>query len=737
MASYRTHKCNELRETDVTKEVVLSGWVHNRRDHGGVLFLDLRDHFGITQLVINENVPFYEEITHLQKENVIKVKGQVKHRDPELRNPEIETGDVEVVVEEYEVLGPAAPLPFSVFPEDPTSEELRLKYRFLDLRRETLHESIVLRSKIVKFTREKMHEMGFLEMQTPILTASSPEGARDFLVPSRLHPGQFYALPQAPQQFKQLLMVAGFDRYFQIAPCFRDEDARANRSPGEFYQIDLEMAFAEQDDIFEVVENLMFSLFEAFSDELKPVDEPPFIRIPYAEAMSKYGSDKPDLRIPIELNDVADIFEASNFDMFKKQVKKGAEVKAIPVKGVASRGKPFCESMLAFATSKPVGAKGLAYIIWKDGEASGKPITNHLNADEIEAIREKCGLGDGDVVFFVCDKPGKAAPVAGRVREEVGRRLSLDIQTFAPSELESADDDAGVKSLYDRIVSAAPELEGVRPKEAALKAITLSAVADNPRALFEEIVAEAKADGIRCPFYIIYKGGKPEKSELAALISDKDLKIINDKIQPNKNQDVVFFIYDKGAEATKGARRLRKSLSARFHLPQVDEFRFCWIVDFPMYEKDEKTGKVEFSHNPFSMPQGGLKALNDKDPLDILAYQYDIVCNGEELSSGAVRNHRPDIMYKAFDIAGYTQKDVDEKFGGMITAFRLGAPPHAGIAPGLDRIVMLLANKQNLREIVAFPMNQMAQDLMMQAPREVSEEQLKELSLKIDVIEDT
>ena len=361
MNAYRTHNCDELREADISKEVVLSGWVHNRRDHGGVLFLDLRDHYGITQLVINENVPFYEEITHLQKENVIRVNGVVRHRDPELKNPEINTGDVEVAVSAYEILGPATPLPFSVFPEDPTSEELRLKYRFLDLRRETLHENIVLRSKIVKFAREKMHEMGFQEMQTPILTASSPEGARDFLVPSRLHPGKFYALPQAPQQFKQLLMVAGFDRYFQIAPCFRDEDARANRSPGEFYQIDMEMSFVEQDDIFEVIEKLMFDLFEAFSDDLKPVDKPPFRRIPYREAMSKYGSDKPDLRIPIALRDVATIFEASKFDMFKKQVQKGALIKAIPVKGVASRGKPFCESMLTFATSKQVGAKGSSF----------------------------------------------------------------------------------------------------------------------------------------------------------------------------------------------------------------------------------------------------------------------------------------------------------------------------------------------------------------------------------------
>ncbi len=736
MTKYRTHTCDELRKTHVDQKVVLSGWVHNRRDHGGVLFIDLRDNYGITQLVVNQDAPFYDAIAHLQKENVIRVEGRVRDRDPELLNPDIATGEIEVGIDAYEVIGPAEPLPFAVFPEDPIAEELRLKYRFLDLRRSTLHRTLLIRSQIISAVREKMIRMGFNEIQTPILTASSPEGARDFLVPSRLHPGQFYALPQAPQQFKQLLMVAGFDKYFQIAPCFRDEDARANRSPGEFYQIDVEMSFVEQDDVFEVIETLMHELFTEFSDPMTNVDDAPFRRIPYLEAMDKYGSDKPDLRVPIEFRDVSDIFAKSTFEIFKRQVKKGAVVKAIPVKGVASRGKPFCESMLEYATSKPVGSKGLAYIIYNDGKGTGKPITSHLGHEEIMAIRERCGLGDGDIVFFVCDKKKKADPIAGKVREELARRLFLHIETFAASELESSAEDKGIKSFPDKVGELFPSLGALKVKEAGLKAIRVPSLSDRPNEFFDEILEYIKGKGAKCAFYVAWRDSEPTKSEHAELLSEKDFKILHDKVKPNKNQDVVFYVFDKGRKASTLARQMRREIARRLDLPQVDDFRFCWIVDFPMYEEDEKTGKIQFSHNPFSMPQGGMKALKTMKPLDILAYQYDIVCNGEELSSGAIRNHRPDVMYKAFQIAGYKKEEVDAKFGGMINAFKLGAPPHGGIAPGLDRIIMLLTGKENIREAIAFPMNQAAQDLMMDAPRAVSEEQLRELSLKVDILEE-
>ncbi len=740
MTTYRTHRLDALRVGDIEKQVVLSGWIHNRRDHGGVFFIDLRDNYGITQLVVHEDAPFYEEICHVQKETVIRVEGTVKKREEALVNPELLTGEVEVWISAYEVLGPAEMLPFSVFPEDPTAEDLRLKYRFLDLRRKELHETILLRSTIIKSVRDRMHAMGFTEFQTPILTSSSPEGARDFLVPSRLHPGKFYALPQAPQQFKQLLMVSGFDRYFQIAPCFRDEDARANRSPGEFYQIDIEMAFATQEEIFAMVESLLSGVFTDFSDPLCRVDEAPFIHIPYLEAMDKYGSDKPDLRIPIELKNVSEIFLESKFDIFKKQVKKGAVVKAIPVRGTAARGKPFCESLLEFATSKPVGAKGLAYIIWKDGEASGKPITNHLNAEEIEKVRVVCGLGDGDVVFFVCDKKEKAEKIAGLVRSEIGARLSLDIQTFSLSAMESQegeDEDAstGEESFIDRAVKEDPSLSTLKKREAAFKAMVLTQVGDKGPAFRDELLEIAKAEGAPLAFYIAGENGKTVQSHFADVLPDKDRRIIDDRIKL-KDGDIALFVFGRGKDVSHTARLIRRTLSEKLSLPQVDDFRFCWIVDFPMFEKDEKTGKIQFSHNPFSMPQGGMAALLEKDPLDVLAFQYDIVCNGEELSSGAIRNHRLDVMYKAFEIAGYTQTEVDEKFQNMVKAFKYGAPPHGGIAPGLDRIVMLLAGKSSIRDTIAFPMNQAAQDLMMDAPRAVSDAQLQELAIRVDIDED-
>jgi aspartyl-tRNA synthetase len=466
------------------------------------------------------------------------------------------------------------------------------------------------------------------------------------------------------------------------------------------------------------------------------VDQAPFLRIPYAEAMDKYGSDKPDLRIPVVLQDVSQIFQASKFEMFKKQVDKGACVKAIPVRGIAARGKPFCESMLEFAVSKPVGAKGLAYIIWKDGEASGKPITNHLNAQEIDSIRLHCGLEDGDVVFFVCDKKEKADKIAGLVRSEIGERLRLDIQTFALSAMESSegDDDgkSGDESFIDRAAKEDPSLSSLKKREAAFKAIVLTQVGDKGTAFLDDMLAAAKTEGAPLAFYIAAQDGKTVQSHFADVLPEKDRRIIDDRIKL-KDGDAALFVFGRGKDIAATARLLRRKLSERLHLPQVDDFRFCWIVDFPMFEKDEKTGKIQFSHNPFSMPQGGMDALIAKDPLDILAYQYDIVCNGEELSSGAIRNHRLDVMYKAFEIAGYPKEEVDEKFQNMVKAFRLGAPPHGGIAPGLDRIVMLLTGKSSIRDTIAFPMNQAAQDLMMDAPRAVSDAQLQELSIRIEI----
>lgn len=591
MHRYRSHHCNQLKREDVDSRVRLSGWIHNRRDHGGVLFLDLRDHYGITQLVSYPGTDFHADLSRLSKETVIRIDGTVAMREEENINPKLATGDIEVIVEEYEVLGYCEQLPFSVFPEEKEPEELRLKYRFVDLRRSRIHQNIVTRSEVILKVREVMNDLGFLEIQTPVLTASSPEGARDYLVPSRIHPGRFYALPQAPQQYKQLLMISGFDRYFQIAPCFRDEDARANRSPGEFYQIDLEMAFATQDDIFHAVEGLFTELFSEFSEWA--VDRAPFVRIPYREAMLKYGTDKPDLRNPLVIHDVTEAFRGSAFKAFAGEIEKGGIVRAIPVEGIADKPRRFFDGMIEYAQS--IGSKGLGYILWKEGTVKS-PIAKYVSRDGIDAISRECRVEDGDAVFFVCSKEKDAVRIAGEVRTKLGQELGLI---------------------------------------------------------------------------------------------------------------------------------------------QKEIFRFCWIVDFPMYEWDEEARQVTFSHNPFSMPQGGIEALEAKDPLSVLAFQYDIVCNGEELSSGAIRNHRPDIMYRAFDIAGYSREEVDEKFHGMINAFKMGAPPHGGIAPGLDRIIMLLTGEQNLREVVAFPMNQKAQDLMMNAPRPVSDKQLKELHIRTVPPEET
>ncbi len=585
MNYFRTHACNELRREDVGKQVRLSGWVHNKRDHGGVTFIDLRDHYGITQAVSNPDSPVHDEVTRLPKETVIRIDGVVVPRSEDTINTKLETGEVEVVIDSYEILSYCDHLPFQVFPEEQAPEETRLKYRYIDLRRKKLHDTIIFRSRVTQRVRELMTGMGFSEIQTPILTSSSPEGARDYLVPSRLHPGNFYALPQAPQQYKQLLMVAGFDKYFQIAPCFRDEDARANRSPGEFYQIDMEMSFVTQDDVFGVVENLFHTLFTEFTD--CTVDEKPFTRVPYREALLRYGTDKPDLRNPIVIRDVTEAFRGSEFQAFARVIEKGGVVRAIPVPGIADKPRSFFDGMIEYAQS--IGSKGLAYMMW-NGEEVKSPIAKFLTSERIAAIKSDCQADNGDVVFFVCSDEKAAVRIAGEVRVKLGEDLGL--------------------------------------------------------------------------------------------------------IEKNC-------------------------------------YRFCWIVDYPLFEYNRESRTISFSHNPFSMPQGGLEALNSKDPLEINAYQYDIVCNGEELSSGAVRNHRPDIMYKAFSIAGYPKEEVDEKFGGMINAFKHGSPPHGGIAPGLDRIIMLLRDEKNLREVVAFPLNQRAQDPMMGTPREASKKQLDELHLKI------
>ncbi len=582
---FRTHACGALREENVGENVRLSGWVHRIRDHGALLFIDLRDHYGITQVVVDADSPAFAVAERLHAEYVVRVDGRVVHRSEETVNPDLPTGMIEVQAREIEVLSKAAELPLPVFGEPDYPEDIRLKYRYLDLRREGMHRRILLRSEIIASIRRRMIEQGFVEFQTPILTASSPEGARDFLVPSRLHPGRFYALPQAPQIFKQLVMVSGFDRYFQIAPCFRDEDARADRSPGEFYQLDMEMAFATQDDVFAAIEPVMHGVFTEFSD--RRVTAPPFPRIPYAEAMLKYGTDKPDLRIAIEIADVSDIFEGGGFGLFAKIVAGGGVVRAIPAPGAGARPRSFFDRMNEWAREE--GYAGLGYINIRQG-APGGPIARNLGEERTAALIERLGLGPDDGVFFAAGRPAQAAELAGRARVRIGEELDL-----------------------------------------------------------------------------------------------------------------------------------------------VDEnrFAFCWIVDFPMYEWDEEEERWDFSHNPFSMPQGGLEALETKDPGEILAWQYDIVCNGVELSSGAIRNHDPEIMKRAFAIAGYDESDLEEKFPALWHAFHYGAPPHGGIAPGIDRIVMLIADVPNIREVTLFPMNQKAEDLMMGAPAPVSPHQLRELHIRV------
>ena len=592
MHAYRTHHCAELRAAHAGQTVRLSGWVHRKRDHGGVLFVDLRDHFGLTQCVAAQGSPVFAALEALRPESVITVTGEVVTRAPGTVNDKLPTGEIELRVRELAVQSAAETLPMQVAGEAEFPEDIRLRYRFLDLRREKPHRNLLLRSQVIASIRRRMIEQGFVEFQTPILTASSPEGARDFLVPARLHPGKFYALPQAPQQFKQLCMVAGFDRYFQIAPCFRDEASRADRSPGEFYQLDFEMSFCTQEDVFATIEPVLAGVFDEFSawtGTQRSVTPPPFPRIPYEQAMLEFGSDKPDLRNPIRIADVTESFAGSGFGLFAKIAAGGGVVRAIPAPGAASRPRSFFDGMNDWARSE--GAGGLGYIAFDGGEAKG-PIAKNLEAARVAAIREACGLKDGDAVFFAAGKRADAEKLAGRARTRLGAELGL--------------------------------------------------------------------------------------------------------IEP-------------------------------------DSYRFCWVTDFPMYERNEDTGQIEFSHNPFSMPQGGLDALNTMDPLAIKAFQYDIVCNGIELSSGAIRNHRPDIMIRAFEIAGYSAEHVEERFGGMLNAFRYGAPPHGGSAPGIDRIVMLLADEPNIREVILFPMNQQAEDLMMGAPAPVEPARLKELSIRLDL----
>ncbi len=590
MNKYRTHKCNELRKSDVDKSVSLSGWINKKRDHGNLLFVDLRDNYGITQCIIDKENKNFSELEKIQLETVIKVNGKVVNRSDETKNKDIETGEIEVAISEYETLGTCKELPLPVFSDQEYAEEIRLKFRFLDLRRKKIHENIILRSKVISYIRNEMTKLGFLEFQTPILTSSSPEGARDFLVPSRLNPGKFYALPQAPQQFKQLIMVSGFDKYFQIAPCFRDEDARADRSPGEFYQLDLEMSFVEQEDVFNIVEKLMVNTFKNFSDKKLMYDI--FPKIPYSESMLKYGSDKPDLRNPLIINDITEIFsrEDVSFDIFKKLVGSGSKVRSITTKNTKDKPRSFFDNIDKWA--KEQGASGLAYFTFeKDNKISAKgPVGKFFSEEALFEIMKVTKSEVGDSIFLACGKQNELEKITALARDKIA----------------------------------------------------------------------------------------------------KDLDLIDD-----------------------------------------DAFAFCWIVDYPMFEKDELTNKIKFSHNPFSMPQGKLKDKDFENPLNILAYQYDIVCNGIELSSGAIRNHKPDLMYKLFSIAGYNKAEVDEKFSGMINALSYGAPPHGGIAPGIDRIVMLLANEKNIREVTMFPMNQNAQDLMMNAPSEINQAQLKELNLSI------
>ena len=590
MNKYRSHNCSELRKKDVGSNVLLSGWINKKRDHGNLLFIDLRDNYGITQCIIDKENSNFKELEKIQLETVIKIDGKVVDRTKETINKDISTGEVEVIIDKFVILGECKELPMPVFSDQEYSEEIRLKYRFLDLRRKKIHENIILRSKVISFIRSEMNKFGFLEFQTPILTSSSPEGARDFLVPSRLNPGKFYALPQAPQQFKQLIMVSGFDKYFQIAPCFRDEDARADRSPGEFYQLDLEMSFVHQEEIFNVVEKLLVSTFKKFSNKELMFNE--FPKITYSDSLLKYGTDKPDLRNPLIINDITEIFfrDDVSFEIFKKLVKTGSRVRCIVTKNTKDKPRSFFDNIDKWA--KDQGASGLAYFtIEKDKDISAKgPVGKFFSKESLEEIMKKTQAKIGDSIFLACSKQKELEKITSLARDKIAKDLNLiDENTFA----------------------------------------------------------------------------------------------------------------------------------------------FCWVIDYPMFEKNEQTNKIEFSHNPFSMPQGEIDKINFEKPLDILAYQYDIVCNGIELSSGAIRNHIPELMYKLFSIAGYKKKQVDDKFSGMINALSYGAPPHGGIAPGIDRIVMLLANEKNIREVTMFPMNQNAEDLMMNAPSEVSENQLRELNLSL------
>ena len=583
MHKYRTHKCDQLRNDNVKEVVRLSGWIHRKRDHGQLIFIDLRDHYGLTQIVVDSSNEYFPTLENLSLESVITVTGTVVERSAETINKNLPTGNIEVNLYGLEILSKAGILPLQVNSDEDYGEETRLKFRYLDLRRNRPHSNIVLRSNVIQTIRNKMLDLGFIEFQTPILTASSPEGARDFLVPSRLNKGKFYALPQAPQQFKQLIMVSGFDKYFQIAPCFRDEDSRADRSPGEFYQLDLEMSYVEQEDVFEAVEPVIREVFKTFSS--KKIDEV-FPKITYKDSMLKYGNDKPDIRFALEIKDVTGVFKGSGFSIFAKSIETGSVVRAVPGPGCGSRS--IADRMNSWAQGE--GAPGMGYIIYNDNTAKG-PIANALGIQDAMGMKELFNLEDGDALFFSCSTEAEASNLAGKARVKIAT----------------------------------------------------------------------------------------------------DKKLIEDNV-----------------------------------------FKFCWVVDYPMYEKDNNTGQIEFSHNPFSMPQGGMDALENKNPLDILAYQYDLVCNGIELSSGAIRNHVPEIMYKAFEIAGHKPEVVDNKFPGLINAFKFGAPPHGGIAPGIDRIVMLLADEPNIREVILFPMTGKAEDLMMNAPSDINELQLKELGLKLD-----
>ena len=592
MNKYRTHNCAELTINNIGKQITLSGWIHKKRDHGHLLFIDLRDHYGMTQCVIDNKNEHFSALEKIKLESVIRIEGEVVARTAETINKELVTGSIEVLIKNFNILGSTKELPLPVFSDQEYSEEIRLKYRYLDLRRKKLHQNIILRSNVISFIRKKMESLGFLEYQTPILTSSSPEGARDFLVPSRLNPGKFYALPQAPQQFKQLIMVSGFDRYFQIAPCFRDEDARADRSPGEFYQLDIEMSFVEQEDVFQVVEPLLHEVFTKFSKGYS-ISKTPFKRFKYKDAMLKFGTDKPDLRNPIEINDVTEIFEREDvkLEIFKKLIQKKSVVRCVVAKNVSSKPRSFFDNLDKGA--KAEGASGLGYIILEtsNGKLEGKgPIAKFFSEDSINTLCKKINAVGGDAIFFVCDIKKNAEKFSAWARTEIA----------------------------------------------------------------------------------------------------KNLELIKDNV-----------------------------------------FEFCWVTDYPMFEYNEIDKKIDFSHNPFSMPQTPRDLIDKTDPLELLAYQYDIVCNGIELSSGAIRNHVPELMYKLFKIAGYSKEEVDSKFSGMINALSYGAPPHGGIAPGIDRIIMLLAGEKNIREVTMFPLNQNAQDLMMNAPSDVSEKQLKELNIKL------